>query len=622
MFIRESDDDGARRRFSRRAMILALGQFGLFGVLAGRLYQLQVLEGRRYALLADDNRINVQITAPERGRILARSGEVVAANVPVHRVSLVPALAGEPKVVMARLARILGLPEDEQERLLARLRRQPRAMPLIIASDLTFEQVAEISLFAPHLPGVQTDVMHRRAYPAGAVLGHVLGHVGAPERIGLDDDPVLRLPGMRTGKAGVERALEVELRGKGGIVRHEVDARGQIIRALSTIEPRRGSDVVLSIDVSVQERVARRLARERRAAVAALSVDTGEVMALASHPVFDPADVVGGGAALASLQSNPDEALLSRATQGLYPPGSTFKMVTALAGLETGLLSPGEEIECEGAVTVAGQTFRCWKRSGHGACDLHRALRESCDVYFYEAARRAGIEAIALAGQQLGLGRQYAGGIGPQRAGILPNANWKRGRFGKPWYLGETLLAGIGQGFVLTTPLQLAVMTARLASGRSVEPILARAVRDPAPAQFAPLGFKPAQLDAIRNGMIAAVNEASGTGRNALLEEDLGRLAGKTGTSQVNRASTDRSQSDLKWEERDHALFVAYAPVERPRYAVAVVVEHGGSGGGTAAPIAKDVMELLLTADPAAKPFGPGVGGVSERQSRRRGGAG
>lgn len=623
MFIRDDDNQDERRRFSRRALVVGLAQVGAFGVVAARLNQLQVVEGKRFALLADDNRMNVQMLAPARGRIFARGGEPVAANVPSYRVVVVPALAGDLRRTLLDLSRIVPMSPETRARQLARIRRQPRALAHVVATDLTFEQVAAINLLAPQLPGVQAEIALLRHYGHGVAMAHVVGHVGAPARLGIDDDPVLRLPGMRVGKTGVERALDKELRGHGGLVRQEVDARGRIIRDLATTEPRGGLDVALTLDVAVQTRVMQRVARERRAAVAAIAVETGEVMALASAPGHDANEIVNAGAELARLQGAPDEPLLNRATHGLYPPGSTFKMVTALAGLEAGVLSLKERITCNGTFHLADQSYRCWSRGGHGECDLHRALKESCDVFFYETARRTGIEAIARMGRRLGLGQVYSAGIGPQKSGVLPNADWKRGHLGQPWFQGETLLAGIGQGYVLTTPLQLAVMTARIATGRALEPVMARPASDRSTRSFETMGLGSAHLDAVRRGMYSVVNESGGTGHNAQLDDDdaRGKVAGKTGTSQINRASTDRSQADLKWEERDHALFVAYVPADRPRYAVAAVIEHGGGGGAAAAPLAKDVIEILLDLDPASR--APAVpGGDRREEASRRGSAG
>ncbi len=598
MFVRDADDQEQRRRFTRRALIVGAGQLGALGLLVGRLYQLQVMDQDRYALLADDNRLASQVIASERGRILDRAGTVLADNIQGYRVGIVPARTSDLKSLLQRLARIIPLPADEQEKLLQRARRQPKTATLVVNADITFEQVAEIGLNTPYLPGVETDIAWRRRTFHGRDIGFITGIVGAIERPALDDDPVVRLPGFRIGKSGVERAMETELRGRPGQVRQEVDARGRIVRTLEQKPAQAGRDISLTIEVGLQAEAMARLRQERRAALVALDVTGGEILAMCSQPVDDPGELVTGEA----QQSPPggDDPMMNRAIQGLYPPGSTFKMVTALAALDMGRADLRERIDCDGDYVYADQTYRCWKRRGHGRCDLHRALRESCDCYFYELARRTGIDALSAMARRLGFGQTFECGIAQQRSGLIPTPDWKRARFGKPWHGGETILAGIGQGFVLTTPLQLAVMTARLATGMAVEPTLIR--RDTGKPQ--PLGLQPQWLDAIRRGLAAVVNEEGGTGHSAQLSDAALqgiRVAGKTGTSQVHRASTDRASADLKWEERDHSLFVAYAPAEKPSYAVAVVVEHGGSGSTSAAPLARDVLEMVLKRDPGGR---------------------
>jgi len=606
MFIRHGDDPRQRADFSRRAFLLGAGQAAAFGVLGTRLFQLQVTEATRYAPLAEVNRISIQLLAPARGHITDRFGELLAGNIESYRAMLVPSLARDVPEVLARLARIVPLPVDEQERIVARARRQTPNLPIVVLGDLAWEQVAEINLLAPQLPGIQTEVAGRRQYFRGHAVGHIVGYVGAVERAAMDDDPVLRLPGLRIGKAGVELGMEDVLRGKSGTVKYEVDARGRIIRNLEQNEPQRGSDVVLTIDTVLQEKVIARLKRERQGAAVAMDVATGEVVAMASMPTFDPSEIAGGVTqdAWQRLQNAAHDPMLNRAVRGQYPPGSTFKMVTALAALETDTVGLNERIECTGSYDLAGQSFRCWKRNGHGACDMHRALRESCDCYFYEIARRSGIDAIATMARRLGFAQTFQTGLSLQKSGLIPDPDWKLGRFGRSWLGGETLLAAIGQGYVLATPLQLAVMTARIATGRAVVPSLVRSGAGTPPPVFDPLSTRLASLDAVRRGMIAVVNEDGGTGHNAQLDEGP-QVAGKTGTSQINRASTDRRQADLDWEERDHALFVGYAPATRPRYAVVAVIEHGGGGGATAAPVVRDIMKEVLARDPSARPSHP-----------------
>ena len=359
---------------------------------------------------------------------------------------------------------------------------------------------------------------------------------------------------------------------------------------------------MLTIDTALQRQVLERLQAERRAACVVLDIAGGEIVVMASTPGYDPAEIADGISddAWQRLMLSDDKPLLNRAIGGQYPPGSTFKMVTALAALQAGLADLKERVRCDGQYELADQTYRCWKRSGHGAMTLHEAIRSSCDVYFFEMARRLGIEALAETARMLGLGQTYACGLVQQKAGLVPDPDWKRGRWNAGWLGGETVLAGIGQGYMLSTPLQLAVMTARIASGKIVEPTLVkRDAATPLPV-FESLALQDAHLKAVRKAMIAVVNEDGGTGSKAALGGDRPVVAGKTGTSQISRASSENPQADLLWEQRDHALFVAYVPADAPRYAFAAIVEHGGGGGSTAAPLVRDVMNMVLELDPIA----------------------
>lgn len=609
-----------RRLFTRRAAIVGAGQAIVLGALGTRLYQLQVLDGARYTPLADDNRFNTIPIMPARGQILDRFGIPLATNEEGFRVAVVPALSGDLATTLARLSQIAAIPADEQARVIARARRQPANLPIIVASDLTWDQVAAINLLTPELPGVETETFNRRRYHHVIRTGHIVGHVGAIERIGMGDDPMLRVPGMRIGRAGVERGMDERLRGSGGAVRREVDARGRIVRHVQRTEPKSGSDVAITIDLDLQTFLADRLGRERRAAAVVLDVLGGEVVAMASSPGYDPALNVpqplspeppparrrrgrtirtGHGASKRALKT---DALFNRATMGLYPPGSTFKIVTALAALEAGVIDLRERIDCQGSFTLADKTFRCWNRGGHGRCDMHRAMRESCDVYFYEVARRMGMDTLATMAQRLGLGQTFEAGIAPMAKGLIPTPAWKRGRYGRSWLGGETILSGIGQGYVLTSPLQLAVMTARVATGMAVTPTVVRPERGSAAAAFPRLNVSDRHLQAVQRALRAVVNEGGGTGSRAALGSGGPLVAGKTGTSQVSRRSANRYPSSLRWEERDHALFVAYFPAMDPRYAIAAVVEHGGGGGSVAAPLVREVIAELVDRDPLRKP--------------------
>ena len=361
-----------------------------------------------------------------------------------------------------------------------------------------------------------------------------------------------------------------------------------------------------------------RLARETRAAAVVMDVTSGEVVAMASMPTFDPNDVTGQVSQVAwkRLAEGEHKPMLNRVIDGLYPPGSTLKIVTAMAGLEAGAIDPKEKIRCSGSFMLAGQTYRCWKRHGHGSVDLHEAIRESCDVYFYETAKRAGIRQLSAMARRFGLGDTEAVGLELDKPGVVPDRDWKRWRLREGWSTGDTVLTGIGQGFALATPLQLAVMTARAATGKAVVPTFVRPRAGEAAAEFASLGLNSDALDAVRRGLVACVNEGSGTGVAAQVPGVA--VAGKTGTSQVRRVSEDdEDKADVPWELRDHALFVSYFPAEAPRYAIAVVIEHGGGGGTAAAPMVKEIIEALIADDPASRTYPPAPAAATREAGTR-----
>ncbi|MGI9405345.1 MAG: penicillin-binding protein 2, partial [Hyphomicrobiaceae bacterium] len=461
---------------------------------------------------------------------------------------------------------------------------------------LDWETLARINVRAPQLPGIQTGIRRHRVYAGGKDLGHLLGYVGRVSKHRIGDDPALRLPAMKVGRSGVEGGLDERLRGTGGSVKHEINARGQIVRKLDHIPAVGGEDVTLSIDSALQARTMKHVAGYGQASAVALDVRTGEILAMASAPSYDPSWIVGGitQADWNALENEPDKPLTNRAIRGQYPPGSTFKMVTALAALDAGVITPDEKLRCRGSYEFSGHRFGCWKRSGHGRMTLHKAIRESCDVYFYQLAERVGIEKLARTARKLGFGETFGTGLAGEKEGIVPDPAWKLFTFEKPWLGGETLLAGIGQGYVLATPLQLAVMTARLATGRKIDPTIEKVTRRGVAPEVSTLGFEQAWLRDIRKAMTAVVNQGGGTGSTARINWSGIQLAGKTGTSQVSRASRTRRNRDLAFRLRDHSLFVAFAPVDKPRYAVATVVEHGGGGSEAAAPLARKIMMDLL----------------------------
>ena len=599
------------RQFTRRALGLGAGQVAIFAGLAARLYQLQVLEGTATAALAQGNRTRQIAIPPRRGRILDATGEVLTVNREAFRVVLQPRRvldAGELRDELRRLAPLVGIDRDEQERLLLVAARYGRERPLLIAGNLTFDQVAALEVHSLEFPFVSVESTWARTFAEGlgtkaSAMAHIAGTVGAVERAALDDDPVLRVSDMRIGKTGVEAGMERELRGIAGSAVVEVDAHGRQVRLLRETAPREGRDVMLAVDAGQQAHVMERLAQDKhQGCVVAIDVATGEVRLMASLPTYDPLALTGAQsrAAWVALSADNTHPLLNRAIAGLYPPGSTFKLVTALAALKAAVLDPKEKIECWGDVTIAGHLFRCWNRKGHKVSDLHKGLRESCDCYFYEAARRTGMDAIAGMAHELGLGQTFNAGIAQQKAGLIPSRSWKRFHSRTGWLIGETLLSGIGQGYVQATPLQLAVMAARVATGRAVVPTLLKHNKARPAPEFAALDIPPAALAAVRRGMVAVVNEPGGTGQSAGFDEGEVLVAGKTGTSQVTAVSADHDLNRaVKMSERDHAVFVAYAPASAPRYAIAVLLEHGGGGGANAGPVVRDCLKLLLDQDAA-----------------------
>lgn len=601
----EDEEEELRRRqhFNRRALLLGgIGVAGFAG-LAARLYQIQVMQESRYGVLAETNRVTTQILPPaRRGRILDRFGEILARGDEAFRATLMPSLANDIETVLANFARVVPLAERDMARLIARARRQRANEPIILAADLTFEQAGGIAVLAPQLPGVEIEVAERRVYPRGALAGHTVGHIGHAEQVAVDDDPVLRMPWIKAGRTGLERGQERTLAGSSGRVKLEVDARGRIVRTIERREPVSGRDVVSTIDMALQEKVTAAIAGQRCAAAVVLDVASGEVVAMAAVPGYDPGAIVDGlsAASWKRLVDAPDDPMLDRATAGQYPPASTFKMVTALAALEAGVVGVRDRVDCHGSYAFKDQTYRCWNRGGHGRMDLVAALRESCDVYFYEMAVRTGIDRIAAMARRLGIGDTFDCGLALGRAGVVPDSDWKIGTVGRRWMAGETLHAAIGQGYVLATPLQLAVMAARIASGREIVPRLVRAAdaAEPYPSPRS-LGIPEAHLEIVRRGMHAAVNSDGGTAGRANLDDVDAELAGKTGTAEVTRGEK-REGGETPWELRNHALFVAYAPYDKPRYALSVVVEHGGSGGSIAAPIARTIMTETLRRDPMA----------------------
>ncbi|TNE37325.1 MAG: penicillin-binding protein 2 [Alphaproteobacteria bacterium] len=610
--------------FSRRALMMAGGQALLMSTLAGRLYYLQVIHSDEYSTMADENRMNIQLLPPLRGRILDRFGVEVASNRQNYRVVLIPEQTQSVEETLAALANFVPADAVDRDRLLRDIKRKRSFVPIPVVDNLSWEQFAEINVNSPDLPGIQMDVGSTRDYPFGDMFAHIVGYVGAVSEKDLKTmarDPLLELPEFRVGKSGIEKYYDRSLRGKAGISRVEANAYGRTIRELNREESIQGHDLVMTIDAQLQDFATRRMGEESAAAVV-IDIHSGDILSMVSVPSFDPNAFANGISSKEwkALVSNSKRPLGNKAIGGQYPPGSTFKPIVAMAALEAGVITKNHEVFCGGHTELGNHRFHCWKRWGHGKLNLEEAIAQSCDIYFYDIARRVGVDKIAEMANRFGLGDKLDLDILGERAGLIPTKDWKLAVQGVPWQVGETYNVGIGQGYVLTTPLQLAVMTARLANGgKAVKPRLVRDISgQPFEGEEQPhlsshdeivdIGISQTSLDTVLTGMYRVVNGAHGTARSAKIRTKGWEMAGKSGTAQVRRISKKeriegvRKSDEKPWEERDHALFIAYAPYDDPRYATAVIVEHGGSGSHAAAPIARDLLQETLRLDPLRRP--------------------
>ncbi len=598
-------DQQRAKQFTRRALVLGGAQLGLFGALVARLYYLQVVESEKYKTLADENRISLRLLIPPRGRLLDRHGRALAMNQLNYRVVIVPEQTGSVPAALEALSHILPLTEADHKRVLREVARKRRFVPVTVRENLTWDEVARIAVNAQDLSGIAIDVGSARHYPDGPALAHVVGYVAPPSEADLTGDPLLELPDFRVGRAGVERVYDVALRGRAGASQVEVNAVGRVIRELSRDDGQSGHDLALTLDLDLQKYAMERLAGEQTGAAVVMDVERGDVLALASTPSYDPNEFTKGISPALWRQLSTDERgpLINKAIAGQYAPGSTFKMMVALAALEAGVISPEGRVSCPGHYELGDARFHCWKKGGHGALSMLDAIAQSCDVYFYEVSRRLGIDRITQMARRFGFGKALGVDLPAERDGLAPTREWKIGRFGQAWAQGETVVAGIGQGYVLATPLQLAVMAARIANGGfAVVPRLARdqidgrRVGERPLRRFASLGLAPEALALVQRGMRNVVNDPRGTAYRARITDPEFAMAGKTGTSQVRRITEEERRQGLRkphqvpWKERDHALFVAYAPLAAPRFAAAVVIEHGGGGSAVAAPIARDLL--------------------------------
>jgi penicillin-binding protein 2 len=599
--------------FTRRALLVGGAQLAALGGLAAKLYQVQVVEGARYTTLAESNRISARLISPPRGRLLDRFGVPVGSNKLNWRALLIPEQTADVAATLDNFSKLVPLADHERARIEREMRRHRRFIPVTVREFLSWDDMASLEVNAPDLPGIVVDVGTTRLYPFGPALAHLVGYVAPPNEADVAGDNMLALPGMRIGRAGMEKVHDKRLRGRAGAVQLEVNAVGRVIRELDRQEGIQGQDVQLTIDAELQKSVIERLGDESASAVV-LDARNGEVLAMATNPSFDPSLFNSGVSQTQWLEwtRNRRAPLINKATSGLYAPGSTFKMVVAMSALEAKVMTTSDTVFCPGYLDFGDRRFSCWSKYGHGTLDMRGALKNSCDVFFYEAARRTGIDRIAAMANRFGLAVPLDIELPGTRTGFMPTRAWRMGQ-GKAWNIGDTIVSGIGQGYMQLTPLSLATMVARIATGRAIQPHVTRAIDGTAVpgsrAEDWPLiGVADHTLHTVREGMWAVVNEQGGSaplGRLDLPNLPGVQLAGKTGSAQVRNVTREQREHGYKsenqaWELRPNALFVCFAPYDAPRYAVALVVEHGNAGAAAAAPIARDIMSDVLIRDPSA----------------------
>jgi penicillin-binding protein 2 len=604
-------DVRGRPAFNRRTALIGLAQFGIFGAIGARLYKLQVQEHGKYAMLAKANSISERLVAPERGLITDRFGIILAGNQLHWRALFMPSQAPDPMAVLDNFARLVALTDDERTTIAAQFTGRPRYIPVLLKDFLQWPDMAAIEVNMPDLPGVIVESGASRVYPFGPDLAHTVGYVARPNQAEAKSDTVLALPGMRIGRSGAEAAQDEAMRGEPGFVQTETNVHGEVVRQVAHDPGTPGQTVTLSLDAGLQELAVQSLGTNSGAAVV-LDALTGEILAMASNPSFDPALFDKGVPAgvWAGWMADPAHPLQNKAIAGLFAPGSTFKPTVALAALKAGTLTADSILTCTGSFTLGDHVFWCDNHIAHGSINLTTALQISCDVFFYQVALAVGVDNIADMANRLGIGVDLQMDLPHASPGLVPTIAWAAGR-GIHWAPGNTVVQGIGQGYTQVTPIAQATMIARIASGMAVGPHITRRLggdlQDGSdPADWPVLDIDDRDLATIRQGLFEVVNTPQGTAYNARLMLPNVQMAGKTGTAQVhnNTAAQKAKNFDdatMAWADRPNGLFVGFAPYDAPRYAAAVIIEHGLWGAQSAAPVARDLLTYAITHDPAGR---------------------
>ena len=612
------------RLITRRMFILSAAKISVFFALVARLFYLQISENIKYRSLSDKNRLREWKVVPQRGIIEDYFGNKVASNTQVFQLHMMPEDVPNFEVLFFKLSKIIKFDERKKRNLLKRLKKRRPWQPIIISDNLTWAEFSKLNVFLHDLQGIKPIVSVARKYFEDGSTSHLIGYVSDVSQKDLKNSELLRAintPGLKTGKNGLEKSLNEEIIGFPGLQRFEVNAYGKRIKELKYIQGKAGINYRLTIDQEVQK-YASEMLKEKSGSVCVMDIYTGDIIASVSSPTFNANEFVHGirEEYWKELIQNKKKPLINKAFAGLYPPGSTIKPIVALSALENDVISPKKIVRCTGSIEMYGQTYHCWKEKGHGYMSLRSAIKQSCDVYFYEVARRLGVDRLSITAKQFGLGKKVLGLLNEEKSGLVPDTKWKLKHIGKGWVLGETLISGIGQGYFQTTPLQLCLMMSQLANGGyEIKPriiddkyalqTIIDAWREEFTYKNNDINFNNSKLvklyknqeniKFVLDALYGATNEPMGTSYRSRLTQSEYMFAGKTGTSQIRRITAEErelnlKQKDLPYERRDHALFIAFAPYKNPRYAFSVVVEHGGSGSSGAAPIAKRVIKKVL----------------------------
>ena len=637
----DSGDSSFRKlnTINRRMFIISAAKVVVFTGIIARLFSLQINENTKYLTLSDKNRLREWRLPPIRGQFLDYFGNVIAGNLKVYQLHVVPEQVENFKYLMLRLKDILKLNDKEFSKIIKKKNSQKSWETLIISENLSWEQFSKINFYLHELVGAKPVLSVARNYPFNKTFTHVLGYVAEASENDLLNNEIIKnnyVPGLRVGKIGLEKTFENDLLGTNGVQRYEVNAYGKRINQLDHKEGEKGKNITLTLDTEVQK-LSNELLAEKSGSISVMNIYTGEIIAMHSSPSFNPNLFLYGISIKdwKEIRENPLKPLLNKTVSGLYSPGSTIKPLVALSALENDVITPNQKVRCTGKMEMYGHTYHCWKEKGHGVMDLRNGIKQSCDIYFYETARKLGVDRLNLTALKFGLGNTVLKGtLANEKKGLVPSTKWKKDNLGYGWVLGETLITGIGQGYIQTTPLQLCLMTAQLANGgfeiypkitvdknqESLEKIkyrMAKNVSQQKEKEYAsprrrfeklfnierkenrPLFRNPENVKFVLEAMFGSTNEVMGTSYSSRIEDPKYQFAGKTGTSQVKKITEEARELDLHisqipYEERDHALYIAFGPYNNPRYAVSIIIEHGGSGSSAAAPIAKKLFKLII----------------------------